>query len=98
MPHRAEPRILMGMEVNDVEKLVGDQLRHESWDEYADHSLTGDNQVEVIVDPPGFASDTWWGRLATWTHVCKPCREYRHKACTGDCDCALNGHKNPGAS
>lgn len=76
------------VEVNVVERLVGNNLRHESWDEYADHSLTGDNQVRVIVDPPGFTSDTWWTRLAAWTRAC---------GCTGGCDCALNGHgKNPG--
>lgn len=30
---------------------------------------------------------------ATWIQACKPCQRGNHGGCTGDCDCAKNGHK-----
>lgn len=91
----------IGVEVNDVEKLVGNGFQRESFGEYAEHSLTHDDvTVTAVKDPaPVFDSDAWWVRLATWVHVCKSCQRNQHGSCTGDCDCALNGHPdNPGAS
>lgn len=46
-----------------MEKLVGDRFQNVSWDEYADHSLTGDD-VQPVVKESRFASDGWWVHCA----------------------------------